>query len=149
MTTKHGRKFREPRIEYHRILPQLYFGYERMERYSSYAWVATTEKAVLDMVYFGADYKLPRRFLDRKKLLQFGNLFGIHGGNRGRRVKKWVEKMLTRDETAHPAKRRCCLTGNRADSLLHDGVVGARDAAACRAFLSLLRSVSIRRAFAC
>jgi len=91
VTTKKSFKLHEPRIEYHRIVPQLYFGYERIERFGSYIWVATPEKAILDVVYFGANYELTRS-LDKTKLYRLGRLYGIHGGNRGKRVKKWVER---------------------------------------------------------
>jgi predicted transcriptional regulator of viral defense system len=91
VTTKNSFKLREPRIEYHRIVPELYYGYERMERYGSYVWVATVEKAILDIVYFGVNYKLVRS-VDKNKLLSLAGPYGLHGGNRGKRVKKWVEK---------------------------------------------------------
>lgn len=92
VTTKNSFKLSEPRIEYHRIVPELYFSYERIERYGSYVWVATPEKAVLDMVYFGHEYKLVERSLSSQKLMELALPYFTHGGNRGKRVKKWVER---------------------------------------------------------
>lgn len=91
VTTKSSFKLHEPRVQYHMIVPELYFGYDRISRHSSYVWVATSEKAVLDIVYFGGNYD-PTRSLDKEKLLSFARPYAIHGGNRGKRVRKWVER---------------------------------------------------------
>ncbi len=93
VTTKNSFKLREPRIEYHKIVPQLYFGYERIPRYGSYVWVATPEKALLDIVYFGYNHKPVPRSFNRKKLKELAVPYFVHGGNRGKRVKKWVERL--------------------------------------------------------
>lgn len=91
VTTRNSLKFPELGIEYHRIIPQLYFGYERMERYGSYVYVATSEKAALDMVYHGLYYETPIA-LDVKRVASLAGRFAVYGGNRGRRVTKWVRE---------------------------------------------------------
>jgi predicted transcriptional regulator of viral defense system len=81
-------------IEYHRIHPKLFFGYERRERGQSYIFLAEPEKAVLDMVYLGLAYPLilqevlPK--LDRERLISLGIRF--METTRGKRVARWVNQ---------------------------------------------------------
>ncbi len=92
VTTRSTRRILE--IEYHKIHPKLFFGYEREERGQSYIFLATPEKAVLDMVYLGLVYPLimqevlPR--LDKDKLLRYAKRFTET--RRGERVAKWVNR---------------------------------------------------------
>ena len=39
------------RIEYHRIPPSLFYGYEKVESHGSYYNVALPEKAIIDLAY--------------------------------------------------------------------------------------------------
>jgi predicted transcriptional regulator of viral defense system len=96
VTTKNTRKFAELGIEYHRVHPALFFGYERLEKKGSYTFVATPEKALLDMVYLG---RLPPHIfaevsgdLDRDRLNSYSGRFGGVGGYRARRVAMWVKE---------------------------------------------------------
>ena len=95
-TTKNTRKFATLGIEYHRVHPALFFGYERLEKRGSYTFVATSEKAVLDMVYLG---RLPPHLfadvggdLDRDRLRSYIGRFNGVGGYRARRAIRWVKE---------------------------------------------------------
>jgi len=91
--TTHGTK-RILEIEYHKIHPKLFFGYERKERGQSYIFLATPEKAVLDMVYLGLLYPLiqqevlPR--LNKERLLNYAKRF--KETRKGKRVAMWVNQ---------------------------------------------------------
>ena len=81
-------------IDYHKINPSLFFGYSRMERGRSYAFVAEPEKAILDSVYFSKDYEqmtlesLPG--LNKEKLRRYTEAFS--GSHYGRKVMGWYLK---------------------------------------------------------
>lgn len=79
---------RFPRISYHRLVPPLFFGFERQERYGGYVFAATVEKAVLDSVYFWGG--APQVEADRAVLKSMARAYGERGGPRGRRVLKWA-----------------------------------------------------------
>jgi predicted transcriptional regulator of viral defense system len=83
VTTKNSFKLGKPRIEYHKIVPELYFGYERIERYGSYVWVAAPGKALLDKVYFGYNGGAGGRsssLLNKQKLMDFARPYSTQGG---------------------------------------------------------------------
>jgi len=95
VTPRNTRRFEELGIQYRRVHPLLFFGYERMERRGSYVFVANAEKALLDMVYLGRLYpavlgRVLRR-IDKIKIKKYGERFGEVGGYRARRVLDWVE----------------------------------------------------------
>jgi len=79
-----------PRIRYHRLVPGLFFGYERMERNGGYVFAATAEKAVLDLVYLGGDAPRGGVDLDGVALRSMARAYSEAGGPRGRRVVAWV-----------------------------------------------------------
>lgn len=94
ITTRNPRRLTELGIEYHKINPKLLFGYTRLERGKSYAFVAEPEKAILDSAYFSKDFEqmaveaLPR--LNRGKLRRYAEAFsGLHYG---KRVERWYHK---------------------------------------------------------
>ncbi len=78
-------------VRYRRIQPDLFFGYERMDKGESYVMVAGREKALLDMVYFG--YKPPSVRADPDVLVKMARRFEKAGGNRARRVVRWVRRI--------------------------------------------------------
>ena len=80
-----------PRVSYHRIVPSLFFGFERTERYGGYVFTATIEKAAVDLVYFGGSPPRLGKDLDARALDSMKGPYGKHGGPRGRRVVRWVE----------------------------------------------------------
>ena len=50
-TSRNSITYKELGIEYHKIPERLFFGYERHRRGTSYAFVATAEKALVDGLY--------------------------------------------------------------------------------------------------
>jgi len=81
-------------IRYRRVVPRLFFGYRRVERAGSYVFVASPEKAVLDMVYFG--YLPPTRILSEISISTLEEMAERYSGERGyraRRVMGWVKSL--------------------------------------------------------
>ena len=91
VTPRRSLRLAVPKVNYHRIVPALFFGYERIERSGGYAFVAKLEKAVLDLVYFGG--APPRMDFDLHALRSMSGSYEEHGGPRGRRVTKWVGRL--------------------------------------------------------
>jgi len=95
VTTRNTRRFPSLGIEYHRVQPSLFFGYERLAKKGSYALVATPEKALLDMIYLGRAVpqilKEVAGGLDKGVLKHYASRFGGVGGYRALRVRRWVE----------------------------------------------------------
>ncbi len=79
-------------IRYRRIHPSLFFGYERVERGLSYAFVASPEKALLDMVYFGYS-PTEWGFADLDTLRRMAGAYERLGTPRARRVVRWVSEV--------------------------------------------------------
>lgn len=80
VTTRNSLKFKKLGIEYHRISPQLFFGFRKHPKGRSYAMVAEPEKAVLDAVYLNL---FPEKSLaelaqklDAQKLREYAQRFG-------------------------------------------------------------------------
>ncbi|MDE1858608.1 MAG: hypothetical protein KGI26_06060 [Thaumarchaeota archaeon] len=92
VTTRTSTTIGWAKISYHRIVPPLMFGYERVARYGGYLFAATKEKAVLDMVYYGMTPRTEELDLDEGKLRRMGRPYHTSGGQRGRRVVKWVKQ---------------------------------------------------------
>ncbi|MEM2112441.1 MAG: hypothetical protein QXX08_11300 [Candidatus Bathyarchaeia archaeon] len=90
VTPKNSRVFKSPRIEYHKINSELFFGYERMERYGSYVFVARPAKAILDMIYFDLYPRLMKIRLDKDEIKKMAKAYEKIGGYRAGRVIKWV-----------------------------------------------------------
>lgn len=89
VTTRRPTRFEDLGLVYRRVHPALFFGYERVERGGSYVFVATPEKAVLDIVYFGLDPgALPG--LDFEKLERMAEAYRSVGGYRAARVLRWL-----------------------------------------------------------
>jgi predicted transcriptional regulator of viral defense system len=89
VTTRRTARFEGLGLVYRRVHPALFFGYERVERGGSYVFVATPEKAVLDMVYFGLDPgSVPG--LDHGRLARMAEAYRAVGGYRARRVLRWL-----------------------------------------------------------
>ncbi len=78
-------------MRYRKIAGMLFFGYERVGRAGSYAFVALPEKAVLDMVYYGGSPNCSQLDLDVKALREMVEAYRRVGGYRARRVERWVE----------------------------------------------------------
>lgn len=91
VTTRNSMELRSPRVRYHRIVPRLFFGYERVSRFGSYVFVATAEKAVLDEAYYGMSPSTSGLELDYGRLRSMAEPYGKSGGQRGRRVANWVK----------------------------------------------------------
>ncbi len=79
-------------IRYRKIHPTLFFGYERVERGLSYAFVASPEKALLDMVYFGYS-PTEWGFADPRELRRMAEAYERLGTPRARRVIGWVREV--------------------------------------------------------
>ena len=96
VTTRNPRHLTKLGIDYHKISPLLFFGYGRVERGRSYAFVAEPEKAMLDLVYFSKDFdqiteeSLPR--LDKEKLRRYAGAFAV--SHMGQRVIRWCHKYV-------------------------------------------------------
>jgi predicted transcriptional regulator of viral defense system len=91
ITTKSSRTVAQPRVRYHSIAPSLFFGFDRLERYGSYVFVARPEKATLDAVYFGESPRIGELRVDKGKLVSMSKAYVNLAGWRGKRVAKWVE----------------------------------------------------------
>jgi predicted transcriptional regulator of viral defense system len=92
VTPKNTMKIRSMAIEYHRIDGRFFLGYEAVRRYRSYVFVATAEKAVLDMVYFD---KMPERIkldLETDTLRALGRVYEASTGSRAKRVIRWLKE---------------------------------------------------------
>lgn len=92
VTPRNSRVFRSLGIEYHRINSALFFGYERIDRYGSYVFVAEPMKAILDMVYFDLYPRSLKIRLDKDKIKEMSKAYEKIGGYRARRVLKWVNE---------------------------------------------------------
>jgi len=89
VTTRRTTRLEDLGLVYRRVHPALFFGYERVERGGSYVFVATPEKAVLDMVYFGLDPgDLPD--LDFEKLERMAEAYRAVRGYRAVGVLRWL-----------------------------------------------------------
>jgi predicted transcriptional regulator of viral defense system len=91
VTTRSPLWVRELGVRYRKIAGMLFFGYERVGRAGSYAFVALPEKAVLDMVYYGGSPDCSQLDLDVKALREMVEAYRRVGGYRARRVERWVE----------------------------------------------------------
>ncbi|MDE1825891.1 MAG: hypothetical protein KGH61_04020 [Candidatus Micrarchaeota archaeon] len=80
--------FRRPKIGavFHKIPSNLFFGYKRQIKGSSYIFVAESEKAVIDGVYlnryFKKDLKELMPKLNRQKLIEFAERFEGRGSQK-------------------------------------------------------------------
>ncbi|MEM3804059.1 MAG: hypothetical protein QXX17_06570 [Conexivisphaerales archaeon] len=92
VTTRNSISYRKIGLKYHRIKSTLFFGYERMQRYGSYVFVALPEKAVLDAVYFGADPDVAGVDFEMHRLKKMAKEFKVNGGWRGQKVWSWADK---------------------------------------------------------
>ncbi|MDG6928317.1 MAG: hypothetical protein JRN10_02985 [Nitrososphaerota archaeon] len=79
-------------IEYHKIDPILFFGYERVSRGNNYVFLASPEKALLDMVYFSKIYDRAYgesfQYINFEQLAEYAGKFA--GTRRGKKVMEWV-----------------------------------------------------------
>lgn len=91
VTTVNSMRFDCIGIQYHKIHPRLFFGYERMERYGSYIFLAEPTKAVLDMVYFGLYPETLKFDLNEEELKSAAKSYGTVGGFRAKMVQRWVK----------------------------------------------------------
>ncbi|MEM2282965.1 MAG: hypothetical protein QXH26_05465 [Candidatus Hadarchaeales archaeon] len=91
VTTRAPWKSRELGVVYRKVRTELFFGYRYLRRQESYVWVATPEKAILDMVYFNM---LPPKLgfdLDWRRMEEMCGMYKKVGGYRARRVIEWVK----------------------------------------------------------
>ncbi len=81
-------------IRYRKVRPDLFFGYERVERAGSYIFIALPEKALLDMVYFGyAPSEQVLSKIDPSVLEKMARNYSRLRNYRARRVVGWVRKV--------------------------------------------------------
>ncbi len=94
ITTKNSLRFRKLGIIYHKIPPQLFFGFKKHAKGKSYTIVAEPEKAVLDGLYLNLfsekDLTELSQKLDLQKLKEFLKKFNGRG-------KKKLERMIRND----------------------------------------------------
>ena len=91
VTPRNSLKLERLKIEYHKVRPALFFGYERVERYGGYVFVARPAKAVMDLVYFGL-YPGEMKFdLDEVELAYMVRAYRKSKDYRAKRVVEWVE----------------------------------------------------------
>lgn len=91
VTTRNSRRYEELGVVYHKILPSLFYGYERYKKAGGYALVADPEKALVDWVYLG---KPPKGViaeltgkLDRQKLRRYIERFKGRGR---KKMERWL-----------------------------------------------------------
>jgi len=91
VTPRNSLRLERLKIEYHKVRPALFFGYERMERYGGYIFVARPAKAVIDLVYFGL-YPGDMKFdVDGVELAYMARAYRKLQDYRAKRVVEWVE----------------------------------------------------------
>lgn len=83
VTTVNSIKLEKLGIAYHKIPPSLFYGYNRVERGQSYAFMAEPEKALIDGIYLGvyAKDKLSEYSsnLDKNRLLGLASMYKGYG----------------------------------------------------------------------
>ncbi len=89
VTTINSIKFENLGIEYHKIKPELYFGYKRYKKGVNYIFVADPDKAVIDGLYLGLynDYDIS----EFKENIDFLNIINTLKNIKIRGVKKILE----------------------------------------------------------
>ncbi|WP_088820418.1 type IV toxin-antitoxin system AbiEi family antitoxin domain-containing protein [Candidatus Mancarchaeum acidiphilum] len=83
VTTVNSIRLEELGINYHKIPPSLFYGYKRVERGQSYAFVAEPEKAIIDGIYLGM-YSIDQLkeylgSLNKKRLTELANNYKGYG----------------------------------------------------------------------
>lgn len=80
---KNSRRYKKEGINYHKIPPVLFFGYEKYKKSGSYIFVADPEKAIIDGIYLNL---LPKNVandclakIDKEKLKRFVSRFKGRG----------------------------------------------------------------------
>ena len=98
VTTVNSIKLKKLGIIYHKIPPPLFYGYKRVERGQSYAFVAEPEKAFIDGIYLGtyADEKLSEYSskINKKRLFELANMYKGYGSRNIIRVVGSLTKAL-------------------------------------------------------
>jgi predicted transcriptional regulator of viral defense system len=83
VTTVNSLKLKKLGIVYHKIPPSLFYGYNRVERGQSYAFVAEPEKALIDGIYLGIyeNEKLVEYLgkTSKKRLLELAGMYKGYG----------------------------------------------------------------------
>jgi predicted transcriptional regulator of viral defense system len=99
VSTRNSIVFRNLGIEYHRISPQLLFGYRRYELERSYTLVAEPEKALIDGFYLNI-YSLDD-LMEYSNRMNFQPLFDqlMHFSGRGSRKMKGVIALLKKNRS--------------------------------------------------
>jgi len=92
VTTRNSLRLERLKIEYHKVRPSLFYGYERIERYGGYVFVAKPAKAVIDLVYFGLYPREIELDLNKVELASMVKAYRKLGDYRAKRVVEWVEK---------------------------------------------------------
>jgi predicted transcriptional regulator of viral defense system len=91
VSPKNSRRYDDLGINYHKIPPSLFYGYERYQKGSSYIFVAAAEKAIIDGIYLNSISKNTIKEiideLDEEKMKKFLSRFKGKG-------KKKMEKVL-------------------------------------------------------
>ena len=91
VTPRNSLKLERLKIEYHKVRPALFFGYERIERYGGYVFVARPTKAVMDLVYFNLYPGEMKLDLDEVELAYMVRAYRKSKDYRAKRVVEWVE----------------------------------------------------------
>ncbi len=91
VTPRNSLRLEHLKIEYHKIRPSLFFGYERLERYGGYIFVAKPTKAVMDLIYFDLYPRKMRLDLDKVELISMVRAYRNLNDYRAKRVVEWVE----------------------------------------------------------
>ncbi|MGC8558930.1 MAG: type IV toxin-antitoxin system AbiEi family antitoxin domain-containing protein [Nitrososphaeria archaeon] len=95
VTTRYPRNFTSIGVKYHMIQPELFFGFERIERANSYIFVAKPEKVLLDSFYFSRAYphmvNSVLKQLNRDRLVDYAERFAVT--QRGRLAAKKVKEI--------------------------------------------------------
>lgn len=104
VTTNNSKEYPEIGITYHKIPGKLLFGYERESRGSSYTFVATAEKAIVDGIYLGIydeerAIELSKIQGNNKKGLDFHNIIEQISEFRGKGSIKLKKVITSLEET--------------------------------------------------
>ena len=91
VTPRNSLRLERLKIVYHKVRPSLFFGYERLERYGGYVFVAKPAKAVLDLIYFGLYPREMKLDLDEVELASMVRAYRKFKDYRANRVVEWVE----------------------------------------------------------
>lgn len=90
VTTVNTKTFDKLGIQYHKIPPDLYFGYEKYAVGHTYAFVAKPEKALLDGLYLnyyeGPDIDSLKDVVEMSRIEKLLNRYSGHGSKKIKRV---------------------------------------------------------------